>query len=77
MIPIFFLTPIKGTVDTHQESSKKLDGVTGEVLKHACTSGESARDLSSLTASSVGISVGILCLAVRTRTHKINQSVFK
>lgn len=51
IIKKYVITPIKGTVDTLQESSKKLDGVTGEVLKHACTSGESARDLSSLTAS--------------------------
>lgn len=47
----YVITPIQGTVNTLQESSKKLDEVTGEVLKHTRTSGKSARDLSSLADS--------------------------
>ena len=50
------ITPIKGAVDTLQESSRKLDGVTGEVLKHTRTSGESVRGLSSL-ADSLSMSI--------------------
>ena len=45
------ITPIKGTVDTLQESSRKLDEVTGEVLKRTRTSGKSAGKLSSLAGS--------------------------
>ncbi len=45
------IKPIKGTVDTLQESSQKLDEVTGEVLKHTCTSGKSVKGLSSLAGS--------------------------
>lgn len=51
IIKKYVITPIKSTVDTLQESSQKLDEVTGEVLKHTRTSGDSARDLSSLAAS--------------------------
>lgn len=51
IIKKYVITPIKGTVDMLQENSQKLDEVTGEVLKHTCTSGESARDLSSLVDS--------------------------
>ncbi len=47
----YVITPIKGTVDTLQESSQKLDEVTGKVLKHTRTSGKSARGLSSLAGS--------------------------
>lgn len=47
----YVITPIKGTVDTLQESSQKLDKVTGEVLKHTHTSGESVGGLSSLAGS--------------------------
>ena len=47
----YVITPIKGTVDTLQESSKTLDGVTKEVLKHTHTSNESAKGLSSLADS--------------------------
>ena len=45
------ITPIKATVDTLQESSQKLDEVTGEVLKRTRTSGESAGGLSTLAGS--------------------------
>ena len=45
------ITPIKGTVDTLQESSQKLDAVTGEVLKHTRTSGKSVKGLSTLADS--------------------------
>ncbi len=51
IIKKYVITPIKGTVDTLQESSQKLDEVTGEVLKHTRTSGKSARGLSSLAGS--------------------------
>lgn len=51
IIKKFVITPIKGTVDTLQESSQKLDEVTGEVLKHTRTSGKSAKELSGLTDS--------------------------
>ena len=47
----YVITPIKGTVNTLQDNSQKLDEVTGEVLKHTRTSGKSARDLSSLAGS--------------------------
>lgn len=45
------IMPIKDTVGTLQESSQKLDEVTGEVLKHTRTSGKSAGVLSSLAES--------------------------
>ncbi|MDE6914351.1 MAG: methyl-accepting chemotaxis protein, partial [Lachnospiraceae bacterium] len=51
IIKKYVITPIKGTVDTLQESSQKLDEVTNEVLKHTRTSGKSARALSSLAGS--------------------------
>lgn len=51
IIKKYVIKPIKGTVDTLQENSQKLDEVTGEVLKHTRTSGKSARDLSSLAGS--------------------------
>ncbi len=51
IIKKYVITPIKGTVDTLQESSKKLEDVAGEVLKRTRTSGESARGLSSLAES--------------------------
>ena len=51
IIKKYVITPIKGTVDTLQESSNKLDEVTGEVLKRTRTSGKSAGRLSSLTGS--------------------------
>lgn len=51
IIKKYVITPIKGTVDTLQESSQKLDEVTGEVLKHTRTSGQSAKGLSSLADS--------------------------
>lgn len=51
IIKKYVITPIKGAVDTLQESSRKLDEVTGDVLKHTRTSGKSARDLSALTNS--------------------------
>lgn len=51
IIKKYVITPIKGTVDTLQESSEKLDGVAGEVLKRTRTSGKSAESLSSLTDS--------------------------
>ncbi|MCI8997261.1 MAG: methyl-accepting chemotaxis protein [Lachnospiraceae bacterium] len=51
IIKKYVITPIKGAVDTLQESSEKLDDVTGEVLKHTRTSGNSARGLSTLADS--------------------------
>ncbi|MEY8516221.1 methyl-accepting chemotaxis protein [Lachnospiraceae bacterium 29-84] len=51
IIKKYVITPIKGTVDTLQESSQKLDEATGEVLKHTRTSGNSTRSLSTLAAS--------------------------
>ena len=51
IIKKYVITPIKGVVDTLQESSGKLDDVTGEVLKHTRTSRKSAGKLSSLAAS--------------------------
>lgn len=51
IIKKYVITPIKGTVDTLQENSQKLDKVTGEVLKHTRTSGKSAKGLSTLAGS--------------------------
>lgn len=51
IIKKYVITPIKGAVDTLQESSRKLDEVTGEVLKRTRTSGKSARGLSTLAGS--------------------------
>ncbi len=51
IIKKYVIRPIKGTVDTLQESSQKLDEVTGEVLKHTQTSGKSVSGLSSLAGS--------------------------
>ncbi len=51
IIKKYVIRPIKGTVDTLQESSRKLDEVTGEVLKHTRTSEKSAGGLSSLADS--------------------------
>lgn len=54
VIKKYVIGPIKGTVDTLQESSGKLDDVTREVLKSARDSGKSARSLSSLAGSLSG-----------------------
>lgn len=51
IIKKYVIKPIKGTVDTLQENSHKIDEVTGEVLKHTRTSGKSARGLSHLMDS--------------------------
>lgn len=51
IIKRYVITPIKGTVDTLQESSGKLDEVTGEVLKSTRTSEKSAEKLSALAGS--------------------------
>lgn len=51
IIKKYVITPIKGTVDTLQESSEKLEGVVEEVLKRTRTSGKSVRGLSSLAES--------------------------
>ena len=51
IIKKYVIKPIKGTVDTLQESSERLDEVTGEVLKRTRTSGKSAGELSSLAGS--------------------------
>lgn len=51
IIKKYVITPIKGTVDLLQDSSQKLDAVTGEVLKHTRTSETSAKGLSALAAS--------------------------
>lgn len=51
IIKQYVITPIRGTVNTLQESSEKLDSVTREVLKHTRTSGKSARGLSALAES--------------------------
>lgn len=45
------IAPIKDTVDTLQESSRRLDEVTGGVLKHTRTSEKSAGILSSLAGT--------------------------
>ncbi len=64
------ITPIKGTVDTLQESSKKLDAVTGEVLKRTRTSGKSAGKLSSLAGS-----LSMAIQKVAKNAENINGSV--
>lgn len=51
IIKKYVIKPIKSTVDTLQDSSHKLDEVTGEVLKHTRTSESSAAGLSSLAGS--------------------------
>lgn len=51
IIKKYVIAPIKDTVDTLQESSQKLDEVTGEVLSHTRTSEKSAGVLSSLADS--------------------------
>ncbi len=51
IIKKYVITPIKGTMNTLQESSQKLNEVTGEVLKHTRTSGKSVRGLSVLAGS--------------------------
>ncbi len=51
IIKKYVITPIKGTVDMLQDSSEKLDEVTGNVLGRTRTSGKSARKLSSLADS--------------------------
>lgn len=51
IIKNYVITPIKGTVDLLQDSSQKLDSVTGEVLKHTRTSEQSAKGLSALSSS--------------------------
>ena len=48
IIKKYVITPIKGTVETLQDSSKRLDEMAGEVLKRTRTSRESAGGLSSL-----------------------------
>ena len=54
IIKKYVITPIKGAVHTLQDSSERLDGVAGEVLKRTRTSEESAGGLSSLTESLSG-----------------------
>ncbi len=51
IIKKYVIAPIQGAVDTLQESSRKLDEVTGEVLKHTRTSEKSASGLSHLAGS--------------------------
>ncbi len=69
IIKKYVIRPIKGTVDTLQESSLKLDEVTGEVLKHTRTSKKSASGLSSLAGS---LSTAIQKVA--NNAVKINKS---
>ncbi len=54
IIQKYVIRPIKGTVGTLQESSQKLDGVAGGVLKRTRTSGKSAKKFSSLAGSLSG-----------------------
>lgn len=51
IIKKYVIIPIQDAVDTLQESSQKLDKVTGEVLKRTRTSGKSAKGLYSLAES--------------------------
>lgn len=43
IIKTYVITPIKGTVNTLQESSEKLNGVAGEVLKRTRTRAEAQK----------------------------------
>lgn len=70
IIKKYVITPIKGSVDTLQESSRKLDGVTAEVLKHTRRSGKNAGNLSALAGS---LSVAIQKVA--KNAANINGSV--
>lgn len=70
IIKKYVIKPIKGAVDTLQESSQKLDEVTGEVLKHTRTSGKSARILSSLSGS-----LSMAIQKVANNASSINSSV--
>ncbi len=70
IIKQYVITPIKGTVNTLQESSGKLDEVTGEVLRHTRTSGKSAEKLSTLTDS-----LSIAIQKVAQNAMNINDSV--
>ena len=54
IIKKYVITPIKGTVETLQDSSKRLDEMAGEVLKRTRTSRESAGGLSSLAEALSG-----------------------
>lgn len=45
----YVIRPIKSMLLSLQESSKRIDGVTGEVLKRTKTSNQSARSLASLS----------------------------
>ena len=54
IIKKYVITPIKGALHTLQDSSERLVGVAGEVLKRTRTSEESAGGLSSLTESLSG-----------------------
>ena len=69
IIKNYVITPIKGTVDTLQESSEKLNGVAGEVLKRTRTSGKSAEGLSSLADS-----LSMAIVKVANNAANINSS---
>ncbi len=69
IIKKYVIMPIKGTVETLQESSQKLDEVTDEVLKHTRTSGKSARVLSALAGS-----LSMAIQKVANNTAIINRS---
>lgn len=69
IIKTYVITPIKGTVDTLQDSSEKLDGVAGEVLKRTRTSGKSAEGLSSLADS-----LSMAIVKVANNAANINNS---
>ena len=69
IIKNYVITPIKGTVDTLQESSEKLNGVAGEVLKRTQTSGKSAEGLSSLADS-----LSMAIVKVANNAANINSS---
>lgn len=45
----YVITPIRGAMDTLQDSSRRISGVVGEVRKRTRTSSGSARELSGLT----------------------------
>lgn len=74
IIKKYVVTPIKDTVDLLQDSSQKLDEVTGEVLKHTRTSGKSVRDLSALAGS---LSMAIQQVATSAATINRNAANIK
>ena len=69
IIKKYVIKPIKGTMDTLQASSQKLNEVTSEVLKHTRTSGKSVKGLSALAGS-----LSMAIQEVANNTAIINKS---